>query len=218
MYNLEDLFKDNQTSHSQFQQDFFITTRSGGTTYGMYKQALRELYKRWRGLKENYKEKELLEIDIDELTHKVECYAKYDMDEWDLKREKVNLKNKIYSLQEMNKSISETEREFKRFYQQACALKSQIGELTDEKRHKLDIEMWEHKIKEMAALDYLANGRITKNVLELILCTPIELRHNLLLEIKQHDKLIQWVEDYNHTLPELEQIQDINLPKLLQEG
>ena len=51
--SLDDLFADHQGSHSNFQMDNFITIRSGGTAYGQYKQSLRELHKRWRGLKES---------------------------------------------------------------------------------------------------------------------------------------------------------------------
>ena len=213
MYTLDQLLQDNQTGHSTLQQDYFITVRSGGTKYGMYKQALRELYKRWRGLKDIYTAKQLAQVDIDELESKIACdYANI----FDKKRDVINLNKKKVDMNETDKVISETEREFQRFYQQACALKTEIGELTEEKRNKLDIEMWQYKIKEMAALDYISTGRISKNVSELIMCIPSDMRQDILIEIKQPEKLIQWIENANQKFPEIENIDGLNI-NLLEE-
>ena len=40
---IDDLLLDHQEFHSDLQMDSFITLRAGGTLYGCYKQALREL-------------------------------------------------------------------------------------------------------------------------------------------------------------------------------
>ena len=182
----------------------------------MYKQALRELYKRWRGLKEAYNSKQLLQVDIDELELEVGCEYSYN-DRFRARRDNLNLSKKRSDMAEANKMIAETEREFQRFYQQACALKAEIGELTDEKRQQLDIDMWAYKIREMAALDYLSTGRISKNVIELIMCLPAAMKQDILLEIKEPDKLIEWIENINFEFPQLKDQDNINIINLLGE-
>ena len=70
MENLKELLQDHQTGMSDFQDDYLVTARAGGTVYGQYKQSLRELYKRFRGLRELvYGEggQKLLDIEIEEL-------------------------------------------------------------------------------------------------------------------------------------------------------
>ena len=199
--NLKKLLQDHQLYHSEFQQDFFITTKAGGTEYGQYKQALRELSGRYTGLKNLYAEKELLQIDIDELSEKK------GKDKYEKRRNEIKKTQKIMNMEDINKNISETEREFKRFYQQAVALKEKIGELTDVKRDILDRDMWEYKIKEMAAIDWITTSRLSKGTIEILMCIPKEMRFKLLNEIKDQAGLIGWYEGRDDTelcLPDID--------------
>ena len=208
MIKLTELFIDHQLHHSEFQQDYFITGRAGGTEYGMYKQALRELHKRYRGLKEQYAEKELVQIDIDELTDKK------TKDKYEKRRNEIKRTQKIMSMEDLDKSIADTEREFKRFYQQAIVLKEKIGELTDVKRSILDRDMWIYKVKEMAAIDYVTTSRLSKGTYELIMAMPQNMRNNTLNEIKNHADLLTWFENKNDV--ELE-LPEIDTQKLLED-
>jgi hypothetical protein len=191
MINLNELFADHQIYHSDFQMDNLITVRAGGTLYGQYKQALRELYKRYRGLKQLYSEKELLQVDIDELAAKNSC------NQFEQRRNEINHKTKLLSMDEMNKNIEDTEREFQRFYAQACVLKSQIGDLTPGKRDKLDREMWEYKLKEMAAIDILTTGHLGNVTYEMIGAVPVKMRFEVLELCEDRKKLLEWFENKN---------------------
>ncbi|KKS11428.1 MAG: hypothetical protein UU63_C0006G0018 [Candidatus Uhrbacteria bacterium GW2011_GWF2_41_430] len=188
MINLQELFNDHQLYHSEFQQDYLITVRAGGTTYGQYKQALRELYKRYRGLKELYSSKELLRVDIDELAAAKTC------NQFEQRRNDIKRTQKVMSMEELDKNIEDTEREFKRFYAQACALKSQIGDLTPEKRNALDRDMWEYKLKEMAAIDILTTGHLGNVTYEMITAAPVEMRRKVLTLCGDKARLIDWYE------------------------
>jgi len=79
MTQLKNLLDDHQTGMSQFQDDYFVTTRAGGTLYGQYKQSLRELYKRFRGLRELTCNQERLSIDIEELKEKIETAISFEL-------------------------------------------------------------------------------------------------------------------------------------------
>jgi hypothetical protein len=195
MIDLGTLFGDHQLYHSEFQMDNLITIRAGGDTYGQYKQSLRELYKRYRGLKGLYSERDLLQVDIDELAEKLAS------DKFDERRNTINHRTKTLNMDEMNKNIEETEREFRRFYAQACALKSTIGELTPERRDELDRGMWEYKMKDMAAVDFLTTGRLGVNTIEFIGAVPIEMRGRILKQIRpdKQGELIEWFENKNDT-------------------
>ena len=196
--------------HSDFQMDNFITIRAGETQYGQYKQALRELFKRYRGLKELYVAKELLQVDIDELEFEEKPVLKYNH-----RRNIINLAKHLMDMEDLERNIKHTEREFKRFYAQADSLKKAIGELTPEKQNKLDQEMWAHKLKSMVAIDYLTKGRIGENALTFMRSIPKEMRTPLLAEIKNHDKLITWFENFDIPLPPLQIEENINIQKFL---
>jgi hypothetical protein len=207
MIDIKDLFADHQLYHSEFQQDYLITVRAGGTVYGQYKQALRELYKRYRGLKELYSQKELLQVDIDELAAAKTC------NQFQTRRNEINRKVKLLSMEEMDKNIEDTEREFQRFYAQACALKKQIGELTPEKRNQLDRDMWEYKLKEMAAIDFLSQGRLGNVTVEMIAAAPMGMRQELLRLInpQNQNELIQWFETKNDAEMQIDDGVDVKL-------
>ena len=208
--NLKELLNDHQIYHSDFQMDNFITIRSGETQYGQYKQALRELFKRYRGLKELYVARELLQVDIDELEFEEIPSLKYNH-----RRNMINLTKHRMDMEDLERNIEHTEREFKRFYAQVNALKKEIGELTPEKQNKLDQEMWIHKLKSMVAIDYITKGRIGENALAFMRSIPKEIRKPLLAEIKNHDKLIKWYENFDTPLPKLQIKENINIQKLL---
>lgn len=210
--NLQILLQDHRLYHSELQQDYFITTRSGGTVYGKYKQALRELYKRFRGLKGLYYERDIAKIDLEELVDK-EAITKYDE-----RRRQVKIRKAKYDLIEMNKNIEDTEREFKRFYQQSAGLKQLLGELTEDKVKELDREMWHYKLKEMAFIDYATAGGLRNNTIELLGCLPLEDRLELLPVVKDIKALDDWYWGDRHAHEDLKEISDtstIDVSKLL---
>jgi len=189
------LLKDHQLYHSELQQDHFITRRSGGTIYGQYKQALRELFKRFRGLKELYYNKEKLIIDTEEMAELVEA----EENKFEIRRKNLELEKFKYDMVELNKNIADTEREFKRFYEQAYSLKEIIGDLTDEKRRQLDKDMWIFKLKEMAYVDFISSGRLNENTIAFIHSLEKEDRLVTLAEVTDHDRLFSWYENKDET-------------------
>jgi hypothetical protein len=178
---LEELLDDHQHHHSTFQMDHFITTRSGGTPYGMLKQALRELSSRKRALRELYASRAT---------------------------QRIELAKRTMALADLDKNIEDTEREFNRFFQQADKLKKQVGELTPEKRTQLDQEMWEHQIRATAACEVVATGRVGKNTAELVLSLPREMRRQLACELFDggQAKLTKWFTEYEPPGLELDEL------------
>lgn len=189
------ILADHRHFHSEWQIDHAITIRAGGTLYGCYKQAVRELHKRWRGLRDCYRQRELLAVDIDEMEqprnstgHHADC------------RRRIELCEKRLGLIEADGVIRDTEREFLRFLGQAIACRHALGisadgSLDDSLREKLDAEMWEHNIKAMAAVDFMSQGRIGRSTIELLAaCAPaMRMRiARLVLDEKRHQELIDW--------------------------
>lgn len=201
--DLHTLLDDHQMFHSELQMDCFITAKAGGTPYGMYVQALRELHKRWRGLKGLYAERELIFIDIAEF----ESGTLDDIDEFfENARNTVRLAQKRSQLDEVEANIADTEREFSHFYGQAEALKEQIGELTAEKRERLEREFWVFKAKEQAARDFLTAGRVTEKTLELVqYLHPVErdLVKSSFVDPKEH---VAWYDSLEYPIPDGRQL------------
>lgn len=189
--NLKELLNDHQTGMSEFQDDYFVTIKAGGTVYGCYKQALRELYKRFRGLRETTCDRDILKIEINQL----------DKSDGEELKDKVELRRKKMQIEECDRGIKDTQREFVRFYQQAIYLKEKVGELTDEKRKKLDMEMWEYKIKEMAVIDYSSTGHLSENTMRFTKCCPKEMRLKLFQELDP--KNIQLLNEWYHNHEEI---------------
>lgn len=187
----KELLNDHQLYHSEFQMDHFITAKAGGgTVYGQYKQALRELFKRYRGIKELEANKALLQVDIDELAAQRSWFNVFAR-----RRNAITLMQKRMAMEDLEKNLSDTKREFDRFYFQAVQLKEMIGPLTALVRNRLDTEMWIHNLKCMVAVDYICHGRMTANTLTSIMCLPLEKRRTLLQEVKTNkEQLILWYE------------------------
>lgn len=188
---MSELLADHQLYHSEFQADFFITIRSGGTLYGCYKQALRELFKRQRGLEELSTARHTLTLDIEELRHKA---SRWFVGRFQRRRLQIELDSKLAAEKHLDRNILETEREFSVFLGQATALKAEIGEITQERRAQLDAEMWAHKLKAMAAVDFLSCGRLKENTVEMLQSMPMEMRRGVCEQLKPQNQnaLIEW--------------------------
>lgn len=182
--------------HSAHQIDHYIVARAGGTPYGMFKQAVRELRGRWQGLCTLYIERE-------EMRRK-------DMPTNDLERARHQMQ-----LEGVEVQIRDTEREFRRFYAHAVKLKAHLGELTEERIDALETEHWMHKLKQQAALDLLSEGRVKRDTLELLMALDPETRSpimDLLGSPQGHTELVTWLRAYtpevdidrNAPLPEME--------------
>jgi|LGOV01.1.fsa_nt_gb predicted nucleic acid-binding OB-fold protein len=220
MIGVNELLVDHQLYHSDFQMDHFITIRAGGTVYGQYKQALRELDKRKRGLKQLYSEKALLQIDIDELDYLINKAEDSDIAEvdYELERNRVKCGQKVMTMEDLDRNIKDTEREFVRFYSQAASLKEQIGELTPERRKQLDEEMWAFNLKKLSAMDVATTGNVQKNTLELIMAAPMEIRMKTLEDLKPQNRkaILEWLEQSHEQAFEVKELLDVPVQKLLE--
>jgi len=199
---LTDLLKDYQMNHTNIQRDLFITKRSGGTLYGQYMQALREVYSRVTSLKQLYYDKELKLIEYEELIHSINTE---DLNEFDLRRANLKKTKMEYDMPQLDISIASTEEEFKRFYCQAATLKEILGPLDEKRKDELDREMWEFKIKEMAYLDFNTTGSLRHGTCELLFSMPKKGRQELVDFIFKNPKGLEtWFcqKDQEYTIKE----------------
>ena len=189
MKPLEELFRDNQSSMSSFQHDWFVTVRAGGTLYGQYKQALRELHGRFRGSMDTEIKMERLRIEIEELQNEMDHEEDHT---FNYRKLAVDLKEKTMHLYEYQRQQEENLREFVRFYQQACWLKEFVGQLDDKKRRRLEEDLWIYRIKEMACIDYVSTGGIRNTTYEFMNALPKKLRLKVAEEIHDPKELSDW--------------------------
>jgi len=149
---LEELLSDHQPFHSNFQIDHFIIRKSAPTAFGQYVQVLRELDARVEELKSAY-------VRIEK--QKIECSSL----ESAIPRSK---SREIHALDilEANRKLDHEEtmqtdrfREFARLYSIAVQLKEEVGELTQERRDKLDAENWETVLAERFVFQIQNNAR-----------------------------------------------------------
>jgi hypothetical protein len=218
MIPLSDLFADHQEFHSDLQMDSFITLRSGGTRYGCYKQALRELTTRKLALIQRYANRDRIVLEIDELHG--DC-----LDPFQARRNAIDAREKSLMLAECDRVIDDTEREFVRFYQQAAAIREALSAqgvkfpLDGETRYRLDCEMWEHQLKCMAAVDFMTCGRLGAQTVGLLQSSPVDMRRRIaddVLHSERHPELIEWFLSYDLPMPTPAQIEAPDVQKLLE--
>ncbi|MGQ0633046.1 MAG: hypothetical protein ACT4QC_00395 [Planctomycetaceae bacterium] len=211
LISLETLLSFHRGGQTDFQNDRFVTVRAGGTPYGCLVQSLRELWKRFRGLRDDFAQRELLRIDIEELaeTSVGESFA--------ARRARVELARKRMALIEVEKHIETDSREFMQFYCQAAAIYAHLGLAerppTKDQIDLLDRERWEHNILCTLAIDCMAGAGPLRNTIELIQCLPTEGRERILrrafgptpMNQQTHrphvESLIQWYLNYTPNLP-----------------
>jgi len=173
---LNDILNDHQTGQDDIQLQSFVL--GGRTPWGTYKQALRELYKRVRGIRDSQTELDLLLIDIEELEN-----GQSPVDTFEYRRAAVKLRQKRGQLEEANRGLNDLKRECAIFYREARKLKEVIGEVTPERRTELDREEWKHWLIKTAALGKLTTGRIPEVVLKNAYGMSEEERNELLSSI-----------------------------------
>lgn len=177
---LQSLLATYRPFHSAHQIDHYIVARAGGTPYGMFKQAVRELRGRWQGLCTQYIEREEM--------------RRRDVPDSDLERARHRMQ-----LEGLEVQIRDTEREFRRFYAHAVKLKAHIGELTEDRIEQLEAEHWMHKLKQQAALDLLTAGRVQRDTLELLMALDPATRSpimDMLSTPSGHVELTTWLRAY----------------------
>ena len=184
MIPVEELLADHQLYHSEFQQDRFITIKSGGTPYGCYRQALREIQKRYSAVQE-------LELQIEEARIDLE-----EMPENGDRRNSIQKRRKTLQIEGLELTLNETRRELNRFHEQAAGLKSHIGELTDARRAELDREFWEHRIRSMMAVECHVYGRPGTSTIELLQCIPKDMQVRLLAHLESPEAIRRLTVDY----------------------
>ena len=196
MIPIKTLLDDHQSAHSNLQMDYFITARSGGTPYGMYKQALRELASRYGTLQGLYLDREAASLDMEG------CKGRFAVTARKRRLRAIERQKLQLTIDGLDHKIAETEREMTRFQLQATLLKRQVGDLTPDKRETMDQDMWAYKMKCMAATDYMITGRLGKGVIELLQCVPTEFRKQIAAEVlggpETAQALTEWYLDYEH--------------------
>jgi len=176
-----EFINDNQNGHTNFQIDNFIVGKSGISYYGKYKQAIREMQCRYETLKGLYLDRELKQIDIDEANIPKENKQTI----FDVKRDKIKLIKLNSELENMNKNILDSEREFVRFYQHCTYLKDKLGVLDQVKKNELEKQYWEEHLLEIAVTDIISTGRLQDNTLNTLTILPKESKLKVLDMISQ---------------------------------
>ena len=175
---LNKLLKDYNPKHSRYQISNYIIALNGRTTYGQYKQVLREIFPRVNNIAQAIAEIKIIEQEI-ELAKEpnFENFGnKY-------KIEKIKQDRKYVQLKQQKDHLCIQMKEFKEFYSIALQLKEKLGELTEERKEELEKEYWVKTFKEKIALELACNGIVSQNTLETILSMPE--RTEILGHIKQ---------------------------------
>ena len=186
---IQELLKDHRSHMTEFQHDHFVTGKAG-TPYAQYKQSLRELNSRIDVLREEYASLEYLKISIDEKAHDSENHE----NEFERRRAGIDYEKMTRQISSNERRIKEIEVETFSFYRHAVQLKEIIGELTPEKEKQYEQELWEYKVKKLAALEIMANGKLGISTLDMAISLKGDLRQTVLEALNNPGKLVEEIE------------------------
>lgn len=213
-----DYLNDHQEGHSEFQIERFIVTRGNWTPYGRYKQVLRELDKRQRGLEELQTRRRFLLIDRDEAARSLASFCRFVTDSlwwrsaFHRRRAEIQLWQIDASLIRVDGEIETATRERTHFERLAEELRPQVGELTDERRRMLDEELWDIRVRAMAAADLITRRNLSEPTLDLLLSMPLTMRTAVLRDVREtvvamqqgrDGPLLDWLEQNDGPKPRL---------------
>jgi hypothetical protein len=172
------MLQDYEPMHSSFQIDNFIIG-SQGNEWAQYNQCLREIKTRVEKIIQYEEEIELLILK----EKKIICKIKKIFANKKIKKIYLNRKNR--SLKNLQENIIHTNRELKKFVKIAVKLKKQIGDINNGRREQLEAEAWKAKAYQMAAIDIISAGIITKPTLEFIASFPQDEKAEIISAIKR---------------------------------
>jgi hypothetical protein len=176
---IQDLLRDYQKYHSEFQIENFII-KGQGDEWAQYKQCLREIKSRYESIKEERAKVESAGIE-----------PKQKRFYWPSKANKLNIKlakkSQALQLKELRNTINDKQRELNCFVEIATKLKDKLGEITDERRQQLELESWTAKGRRMAAIDRILTGGISHQTFEFILSLPLKSQNSILDKILPND-------------------------------
>jgi len=162
------LLNEHEGLHSEFQIRWLIIARNGITLYGCLKQTILEIETRILALNQE------TVIKPTAITNDVPTLA--------------DLKNQI-----LNQRQSDLIRELQTFCEIAVKLKASIGPLTSKRRYELELELWTLRVHKMAANDFMTQGRLCRDTLELMTAIPFPQRSQILravLDPAKHGDLV----------------------------
>lgn len=191
--------------HSDFQIDHFITIRSGGTLYGCYHQACRELSSRVGALADCLFSIAETEIKLRRAEERAES------DSTPHRRELAQVKSQRlrFGLEQFRHRLTELRNELLRFYAQCAALYVALGfdrePPSAERLAQLEQQRWEHHIRCQIAVDLFTQGRPGRNTAEALQSLPAAMRKRLAADCLESEeaqrRCIAWYFEYSPDIP-----------------
>jgi hypothetical protein len=185
---IDGLLKDGENRHSDFQIENFII-KGQGDTWAQYKQCLREVSSRHSSIKDSEARNKAMVL----ATKKSIRFKLWRF----LNRKKAGGNGSGPELKLPDGNLDDLKAELKCFLKIAEKLKSEIGEVSGERRYQLETESWKNKGIKMAAIDILATGRISNQTYDFIFSLPKESQLELFsaLSVKQPMALLGFEPD-----------------------
>ena len=174
---IENLLKDNQNRHSDFQLENFVI-KNKGNLWVQYKKALGELQFRYDEIQNHEAKKDQLGA--------LKKNKKFKALSFFSKKRRGFLSKLSIDIRSNQKKIDNTYAEFNCILKIAKELKKEVGEVTDERRQQLELESWTAKGLKLAAIDILSSRTISKQTYEFIFSLPKDSQVRILKTFSSH--------------------------------
>lgn len=153
-----------ELGHTPFQIDHFILRRGNWTPWGEYRQCVREIRRRRRGV-----------VQLDDEIHAVlldlaDARGTWCFRERSRARRTIRVRGLLEKVRELERAQSNERRELAHFEARARALRAELGELSQQRREDLEREAWLVRIRIMVASDLARTHTVANETLMHVLC------------------------------------------------
>lgn len=187
---LKKLVADHRKYHSYPQIETMIVGRGGKTRWGQYRQAVRELYSRFRRLQELMLDREEKILDLEDAELEL---TNCNLNGRDTRRTDIEIERARVALDCIALTLKEVKREFDAFFDLAQQLKKEVGEPTPAEVKELDREHLIVSVKMRACLDILTINNLSAGTIERLSALTGEERLAVLNFVKDPIAVAEWM-------------------------
>ena len=189
MATTEDLMLDlanmGGSDHSATQMDSFILEANGVSTYGKYRQALRQLHQLIRSVRNLRYEIERVDIDVDECVYNIQEGFR---DKFDERRCIIDLAESRFKAADLQEKFASKSRELQHFHDAAIKLKDELSVDVSDPAAQLEAELdhWTELYCRDVTLQLQSTGTVHVGLLRDIHALPDKQRDLILTMMMQN--------------------------------
>lgn len=185
---------------------------AGRTPWGRYRQAIRELYQRARGLAQIITDREKYRLKAERERRKARSILRRIFAPLTAQEAALELRQITSHLEYLDRQIADTQIEYERFFREAALLHAEYGNPDPARRREMDMREWAHHWTFEAVAARLSGMAVPYTVLQHLVAMPREIRDEVKQIISDPQRLEAWYESQDDQPPIADELAAIDVP------